>query len=78
MYELKQKEGSIRNISIRDKKEKLRNGSAAWMLRQIWRYPNKSINQLKGFVHPNHYQEIDEELIVAINNLEQEDALWYL
>ena len=75
---MKQKEGSIRNISIRDKKEKLRNGSTAWILRQIWKYPSESINQLRNFVHPNHYKEIDEELIVAINNLEQEDTLWYL
>ena len=45
-----------------------------WMLRQIWRYPSESINQLRSFVHPNHYKEIDEELIAAINKLEQEDA----
>ena len=75
---MKQKEGLIRNISIRDKKEKLRNGSTAWMLRQIWKYPSKGISQLRSFVHPNHYKEIDEELIVAINELEQEDAFWYL
>ena len=48
------------------------------MLRQIWKYPSESINQLMSFVHPNHYQEVDEELIVAINDLEQENALWYL
>ena len=47
------------------------------MLRQIWRYLSEGINQLKSFVHPNNYKEIDEKLIVAINNLEQ-DALWYL
>ena len=75
---MKQKEGSIRNISIRDKKEKLRNGSTAWMLQQIWKYPSESINQLRNFVHQNHYKEIDEKLIIAINKLKQEDALWYL
>ena len=48
------------------------------MLRQIWKYPSESINQLRSFVHPNHYREIDEKLIVAINELKQEDALWYL
>ena len=48
------------------------------MLRQIWKYPSEGINQLRSFVHPNHYREVDEELIVAINNLEQDDALWYL
>ena len=48
------------------------------MLRQIWKYPSESINQLRNFVHQNHYKEIDEKLIVAINKLKQEDALWYL
>ena len=47
------------------------------MLRQIWKYPSESVNQLRNFIHPNHYQEVDEELIVAINNLKQEDTLWY-
>ena len=50
----------------------------AWMLWQIWRYPSESISQLKNFVHSNHYDQRDKELIVAINELEQEDALQYL
>ena len=48
------------------------------MLRQIWKYLSESINQLRSFVHSNHYQKVDEKLIIAINELEQNDALWYL
>lgn len=50
----------------------------AWMVRQLWKYPDQGIIQLKTYAHPIHKEKIDEEMIVALNNLKEEDAIWYL
>src|SRR6266550_5560372 len=49
IYEIKQKEGKIRNTSIRDKENKLRNMTPAWMIRQLWKYPDQGITQLRTY-----------------------------
>jgi hypothetical protein len=76
-YEIKQKEGEIRNISIRDK-QKLKNSTPAWMVRQLWKYPDQGITQLRTYAHATFYEEINETLIRNINDLPEEEALWYL
>ena len=35
MYEIKEKEGRIQNISLRDKKEKLKPYTPTWMIQQL-------------------------------------------
>jgi hypothetical protein len=76
-YEIKQKEGEIRNISIRDK-QKLKNSTPAWMVRQLWKYPDQGITQLRTYAHATFHEEINETLIRNINDLPEEEALWYL
>jgi hypothetical protein len=76
-YEIKQKEGKIRNISIRDK-QKLKNSTPAWMVRQLWKYPDQGITQLRTYAHTTFHEEINETLIRNINDLQEEEALWYL
>jgi hypothetical protein len=76
-YEIKQKEGEIRNISIRDK-QKLKNSTPTWMVRQLWKYPNQGITQLRTYAHTTFHEEINETLIRNINDLPEEEALWYL
>jgi hypothetical protein len=76
-YEIKQKEGEIRNTSIRDK-QKLKNSTPAWMVRQLWKYPDQGITQLRTYAHMTFHQEINETLIRNINDLPEEEALWYL
>src|SRR6266550_679528 len=49
IYEIKQKEGKIRNTLIRDKENKLRNMTPAWMIRQLWKYPDQGITQLRTY-----------------------------
>jgi hypothetical protein len=61
-YEIKQKEGEIRNISIRDK-QKLKNLTPAWMVRQLWKYPDQGITQLRTYTHATFHEEINETLI---------------
>ncbi len=78
IYEIKQKEGKIRNTSIRDKENKLRNMTPAWMIRQLWKYPDQGITQMRTYVHPTFKEEIDEQLINKINDLPEKEALWYL
>jgi hypothetical protein len=77
MYKIKQKEGEIRNISIRDK-QKLKNSTLAWMVRQLWKYPSQGITQLRTYAHATFHKEINETLIQNINDLPEEEALWYL
>ena len=77
-YELKKKEGRIRNINLRDKKEKLKPYSPTWMIRQLWKHPEMGIPQLKGFANNSYQEPIDETLIRNINELDEEDALWFL
>ena len=62
IYEIKDREGKIRNTSIRDKENKFKNNSAPWMLRQLWKYPDQGITQLKTFVHGTQYQNVNEVL----------------
>jgi hypothetical protein len=76
-YEIKQKEGEIWNTSIRDK-QKLKNSTPAWMVRQLWKYPDQGITQLRTYAHTMFHEEINETLIRNINDLPEEEALWYL
>ena len=79
IYEMKHdKAGKIRNTSIRDKKQKLKPYSAPWMMRQIWNHPKEGELQLKIYAHITHKENMDQTLIQQLNNLEEEDALWYL
>ena len=78
MYELKEKEGRIQNISLRDKKEKLKLYSPTWMVRQLWKHPEMGTVQLKGYTDNSYQEPIDETLIRDINELEEEEALWFL
>ena len=79
IYEMKHdKAGKIRNTSIRDKQNKLRPYSAPWMIRQIWNYPKEGEQQLKIYAHITHEENVDQTLIQQLNDLEEEDALWYL
>jgi hypothetical protein len=48
------------------------------MMRQIWNYPKESEIQLKLFAHPMHRDKINSDLIQNINELKEEDTLWYL
>ena len=77
-YEIKEKEGRIQNISLRDKKEKLKLYSPTWMVRQLWKHPEMGTVQLKGYTDNSYQEPIDETLIRDINELEEEEALWFL
>ena len=77
-YELKEKEGRIQNISLRDKKEKLKPYSSTWMVQQLWKHPEMGILQLKGYADNSYQEPIGETLIRNINELEEKDALWFL
>jgi hypothetical protein len=48
LYEVRQKQGEIRNLDIRDKK-KLGVNSPAWMLQQIWKYPETAMIKLRSW-----------------------------
>ena len=48
------------------------------MLRQLWKYPDQGVTQLKTFVHDTQYQNVNEVLVRNINELHEEEALWYL
>ena len=79
IYEMKHNNvGKIRNTSIRDKNQKLKPYSAPWMVRQIWNHPKEGELQLKIYAHITHEENIDQTLIQQLNDLEEEDALWYL
>ena len=79
IYEMKHdKAGKIRSTSIRDKQNKLRPYSAPWMIRQIWNHPKEGELQLKIYAHITHEEQIDQTLIQHLNELEEEEALWYL
>jgi hypothetical protein len=73
LYEVRQKQGEIRNLDIRDKK-KLGVNLPAWMLRQIWKYPETAMIKLRSWAE----EKINKGLIAKINEMEEEDALWYL
>ena len=78
-YEMKHdKAGKIRNTSIRDKQNKLKPYSAPWMIRQIWNHPKEGELQLKIYAHITHEEQVDQTLVQQLNDLEEEDALWYL
>ena len=78
-YEMKHdKAGKIRNTSIRDKNQKLKPYSAPWMMRQIWNHPKEGELQLKIYAHITHEENVDQTLIQQLNDLEEEDTLWYL
>ena len=79
IYEMKHdKAGKIQNTSIRDKQNKLKPYSAPWMIRQIWNHPKEGELQLKIYAHDTHKEQVDQTLIQQLNDLEEEDALWYL
>ena len=78
IYEIKDREGKIRNTTIRDKENKYKNNSTPWMLRQLWKYPDQGVTQLKTFVHDTQYQNVNKILVQNINELQEEEALWYL
>ena len=78
IYEIKDQEGKIRNTAIRDKENKFKNNSVPWMLRQLWKYPDQGVTQLKTFVHDTQHQNVNEILVRNINELQEEEALWYL
>ena len=79
IYEMKHdKAGKIQNTSIRDKNQKLKPYSAPWMMRQIWNHPKEGELQLKIYAHITHEENVDQTLIQQLNDLEEEDALWYL
>ena len=65
-------------MTIRDKENKFKNNSVPWMLQQLWKYPDQGITQLKTFVHDTQYKNINETLVRNINELKEEEALWYL
>ena len=65
-------------MTIRDKENKFKNNSVPWMLQQLWKYPDQGITQLKTFVHDMQYKNINETLVRNINELKEEEALWYL
>ena len=48
------------------------------MIRQIWNHPKEGELQLKIYAHITHEEQIDQTLIQQLNELEEEDALWYL
>jgi hypothetical protein len=74
IYEVQQQQGEIRNLKIRDKK-KLGVNSPAWMLRQIWKYPETAVIKLQTWVDK---EPIDKQMVTKINEMKEEDALWYL
>ena len=78
IYEIKDREGKIQNTTIRDKENKFKNNLVPWMLRQLWKYPDQGVTQLKTFVHDTQHQNVNETLIQNINELPEEEALWYL
>ena len=47
-------------------------------MRQIWNRPIEGELQLKIYTHMTHEEQIDQTLIPQLNDLEEEDALWYL
>jgi hypothetical protein len=55
-------EGEIQNTSIRDK-QKLKNSTPVWMVRQLWKYPDQGITQLRTYAHTTFHEEINETLI---------------
>ena len=48
------------------------------MVRQLWKHPEMGITQLKGFANDSYQGSIDETLIRNINELNEDDALWFL
>ena len=48
------------------------------MIRQIWNHPKEGELQLKIYAHITHEESIDQTLIKQLNELEEEEALWYL
>ena len=48
------------------------------MIRQIWNHPKESKLQLKIYAHITHEENVNQTLIQQLNDLEEEDALWYL
>ena len=48
------------------------------MIRQIWNHPKEGELQLKIYAHITHEEQVDQTLIQQINDLEEEEALWYL
>ncbi len=50
----------------------------AWMIRQLWKYPDQGITQLRTYAHSTFKEEINEQLINKINDLPENEALWYL
>ena len=45
---------------------------------QIWNHPIEGELQLKIYTHMTHEEQIDQTLIQQLNDLEEEDTLWYL
>jgi hypothetical protein len=48
------------------------------MVRQLWKYPSQGITQLRTYAHATFHKEINKTLIRNINDLPEEEALWYL
>ena len=48
------------------------------MIRQIWNHLIEGELQLRTYVHTTHEEQVDQTLIQQLNDLEEEDALWYL
>ena len=48
------------------------------MIRQIWNHPKEGELQLKIYAHITHEEQVDQNLIQQLNELEEEEALWYL
>ena len=48
------------------------------MIRQIWNHPKEGELQLKIYTHITHEEQVNQTLIQQLNDLEEEEALWYL
>ena len=48
------------------------------MVRQLWKHLEMGTIQLKGFANNSYQEPIDETLIRDINDLKEEDTLWFL
>jgi hypothetical protein len=48
------------------------------MVQQIWKYPEQGVVQLWTYAHLTFREQIDEKTINNINQLSEDEVLWYL
>ncbi len=78
-YEMRGTEPKWRNQKITTKKGKLETWKGPWMVRRMWDQKEEvAVQCLKQWTHKMRKDEATPETVKALNEMKEEDALWYL